>query len=167
MPLETTAPPLQRSGAEQLLIWSQQSDNDPSSRSFWMINMPQNPSSNPLNWTGMDIEAEINKKRKFDNVDDLRAEVCKRAKSNPLKLGLLGNLSKKRPHSALSEAEDTNTGHSVMIDDIETRRNKKKLKEPDIAEDLLECWIDDLVSNFNSCHLGLGEAVPDQLPKEP
>lgn len=103
---------------DQIIIWSQQTQDLPR-RSYWMLQPPQQITQDNMDWSAFDWEAEISRKRKFDNIEDLKEDICKKAKTNPLKIGLMGNLTKKRTYSAISDPQNTedpssgNQSHSI------------------------------------------------------
>lgn len=67
----------------------------------------------------------MSRKQRFDCIDDLRTEVTKRARRTPIKLGLLGIITKKRPLSALKDNDDDEGKKSAPEKD-NGKNNKKK-----------------------------------------
>lgn len=143
------------------MVWSEQ-QNPAAPRMYWLMDLPHDLGPTEDVPAGYVEQLENIRKRKFDNINDLCAEVCKRARRSPIKLGLLGNLAKKRQLADLNETEESDERNKQEGDE-----RKKKMKEPAIAEAVLDAWMDELVSNFNKWFFGLGEVVPDHLQREP
>lgn len=86
---------IQRTTPDSIMIWSHQVHaNAP--REYWMMDLPREPYLTSEYFLDTTAAMEILRKRCFDTIEELREEVCKRARRNPIKLGLLGHLARKR-----------------------------------------------------------------------
>lgn len=111
---------------DNLVIWAQ-SDENHHSRDFWLMDIPRNINSLFDTNGCINQEIELSRKRRFDSIQDLHEEVAKRAKRNPIKLIILGNLTRKRN---LDCSDATASQISDEEDPGPSMRMHKKMKEP-------------------------------------
>lgn len=149
---------------ESIVIWSKHDENN-YRREFWLIELPRNVPSLVEAWDPFNPKLEISRKRRFDCIEELHFEVAKRAKRTPLKLGILGNLTRKRRHEL---TDDPSAPSSILtLDPGQESYDHKKQKEAEYSKEELDTWIEELAASFGDCMLGLGEAVPQIAPKSP
>ncbi|KAF7802527.1 uncharacterized protein G2W53_041638 [Senna tora] len=170
------------------IIWRENND-DSEGHSYWLAH-PNflNGRSLVLNLNAvggpLDQQEENRRKRKFDNLEELREEVTKKARIQPIVLSVMGEIRKKRSYDFLIE----NQPNLVEPEDATINRKKRKLfiqpgetsasqmdsgKETtsEFASDSqTEVWretMEGLISQMLSCTLGFQEVDPNQPPQEP
>lgn len=137
-------------------------DESQRTRDFWLMEIPRKFEGFFNNEGLFNYEEECARKRRFDTIEEIHTEVAKCAKRTLVKLGILGNTTRKRDLTTAFSLVDSN----CAAEDDPGPRNKKQ-KEPSISENVVDNWIEDLAAMFGACILVLGEVVPKTAPKSP
>ncbi|KAF7815029.1 reverse transcriptase [Senna tora] len=164
---------------QRWIIWRENNDAS-EGHSYWLAHpnfLNDRPLVLNLNAVGgpLDQQEENRRKRKFDNLEELREEVTKKARIQPIVLSVMGEIRKKRSFDFLIE----NQPNLVEPEDATTNRKKRKLflqpgetsvsqvesgeeNTSEAASDSqTEVWretMEGLISQMLSCTLGFQES---------